>query len=86
MIADVAYDSDKFREQPKQQGFSACIKPRKNRKEEIEFDKEQYKECHLVECFFQKLKKNRRIAIRYDKLAKRFLAFIYVACILIWIK
>ena len=81
-MADGAYDSDKFREQLKQQGISACIKPRKNRKEEIEFDKEQY----LIECFFQKLKRNRRIATRYDKLAKRFLAFIHVACILIWIK
>ena len=76
VMADGAYDSDKFREKIKRQGSRACIKPRKNRKEEIEFDKEQYKERHLV----------RRIATRYDKLAKRFLAFIQVACILIWIK
>jgi len=76
VMADGAYDSDKFREKIKRQGSRACIKPRKNRKEEIEFDKEQYKERHLV----------RRIATRYDKLAKRYLAFIQVACILIWIK
>ncbi|MBQ6976566.1 MAG: transposase, partial [Selenomonadaceae bacterium] len=50
------------------------------------FDKEQYKERHLVESFFQKLKRNRRIATRYEKLAKRFLAFTHLACILIWIK
>ena len=86
VMADGAYDSDKFRDQIKLQGSRACIKPRKNRKEEIEFDKDQYKERHLVECFFQKLKRNRRIATRYDKLVKRFLAFIHVACILIWIK
>ena len=36
-------------------GGTDCIKPRKNRKEEIKFDKEQYKERHLVECFFQKI-------------------------------
>ena len=86
VMADGAYDSDKFRDQIKLQGSRACIKPRKNRKEEIEFDKDQYKERHLVEWFFQKLKRNRRIATRYDKLVKRFLAFIHVACILIWIK
>ena len=40
---------------------------------------------HLVECFFQKLKRYRRIATRYEKLAKRFLAFIHFACILIWL-
>ena len=86
VMADGAYDSDKFREKIKRQGSRACIKPRNNRKEEIEFDKEQYKERHLVECFFQKIKRYRRIATRYDKLAKRYLAFIQVACILIWIK
>ena len=86
IMADGAYDSDNFREKIKQQGSRACIKPRKNRKEEIEIDKEQYKERHLVECFFQKIKRYRRIATRYDKLAKRYLAFIQVACILIWIK
>ena len=86
VMADGAYDSDKFRKQIKQQDSTACIKPRKNRKEEIEFDKEQYKERHLIECFFQKIKRYRRIATRFEKLAKRFLAFIHISCILIWIK
>ncbi|MFX5309776.1 IS5/IS1182 family transposase, partial [Acinetobacter baumannii] len=39
------------------------------------------KERHLVECFFNKIKHFRRIATRYDKLAKSFLAFVYVASI-----
>ncbi|RNB48883.1 transposase, partial [Brevibacillus agri] len=41
----------------------------------------RYKERHLVECFFNKIKHFRRIATRYDKLAKSFLAFVYVASI-----
>jgi transposase len=85
IIADSAYDSDTFRAQIIAQDARACIKPRRNRKVVIPFDKEQYKERHLVECFFQKLKRYRRIATRYDKLAKRFLAFIYIACILLWL-
>ena len=84
-MAEAAYDSDKLREQIVEQGVVACIKPRRNRKVVIPFDKEQYKERHLVECFFQKLKRYRRIATRYDKLAKRFLAFIHIACILVWL-
>ena len=84
-MADAAYDSNKLREQIAAQGACACIKPRRNRKVDIPFDKEQYKERHLVECFFQKLKRYRRIATRYDKLAKRFLAFIHLACVLIWL-
>ena len=85
MMADAAYDSDKLRDQIRSQGAIACIKPRRNRKVDIPFDKEQYKERHLVECFFHKLKRYQRIATRYDKFAVRFLAFIHVACILIWL-
>ena len=42
-----------------------------------------YKERHLVECFFLKLKNFRRVATRYDKLASSFLAFVYLAAIFI---
>ena len=55
VMADGAYDSDELRRQIRKFGGTDCIKPRKNRKEEIKFDKEQYKERHLVECFFQKI-------------------------------
>ena len=58
----------------------------RNRKVKFPCDKEQYKERHLVECFFQKLKRFRRIATRFDKLSCRFLAFIHLACVLIWLK
>lgn len=86
VMTEAAYDSASFRgEQIAEQKAVACMKPRRNRKVAISFDKVQYKERHLVECFFQKLKRYRRIATRYDKLAKRFLAFIHVACIFIWL-
>ena len=77
VMADGGYDSDKFR---RQKGATACIRPRRNRKVKLEFDKEQYRERHLVECFFQKLKRNRRICTRYEKFASRSLAFIHLAC------
>ena len=41
-----------------------------NAKEPWEVDYFLYKEWHLVECFFQKLKWFRRVATRYDKLDK----------------
>ena len=86
VMADGGYDSVKFRKQIEKQGAVACIPRHRNRTLKFPFDKEQYKERHLVECFFQKLKRNRRIATRFDKLAVRFLAFIHLACILIWLK
>ena len=42
-----------------------------------------YKERHLVECFFQKIKWFRRIATRYDKADASFQAFVYLASIAI---
>ena len=45
-----------------------------------------YKERHLVECFFQKLKWFRRIATRYDTLDSSFLFFVYLASIMILLK
>ena len=45
-----------------------------------------YKERHLVEKYFLKLKAFRRIATRYDKLAATYLGFICIASILIWLK
>ncbi|QJD88508.1 hypothetical protein HH215_35225 (plasmid) [Cohnella herbarum] len=34
-----------------------------------------FKERYLVECLFNKLKHNRRLATRYDKLTCTFVAF-----------
>ena len=35
----------------------------------------------MIHLHFLKLKEFRRVAIRYDKLASRFLAFVHLACI-----
>ena len=39
-----------------------------------DYDKEMYKNRHLIENFFAKLKQYRAIATRYDKLGKIFSA------------
>jgi transposase len=44
-----------------------------------------YKERHLVENFFQRIKRFRRIATRFDKLARNFMAFLHLAAILVWL-
>jgi hypothetical protein len=41
---------------------------------------------NLVERFFNKIKRCRRVAIRYDKLATIYLAFIKLASIRIWLR
>ncbi len=43
----------------------AVIPPNRARSIAIEYDKELYKERHLVECLINKIKHFRRIATRY---------------------
>ena len=57
-----------------------------NTKDPWACDYSLYKERHLVECFFQKLKWFRRIATRYDTLDSSFLSFVYLASIMILLK
>jgi transposase len=47
------------------------------------YDKELYKRRNEIERFFRRLKAFRGICTRYDKVARIFSAFIYLACICI---
>lgn len=84
VTADRSYDSDDFIEQIEKMGAIPVISGRKNRKERRYYDSHLYKERHLVECFFNKLKYYRRVFSRFDKLADRYLGFICFAAVLIW--
>lgn len=86
VLADKAYGSKSLRTYIESCDATYCIPPKSNQSDQWEYDLEQYKERHLVECFFQKLKKYRRIATRYEKLVHRFLAIVYLACAFIWLK
>jgi transposase len=38
-----------------------------------------------MENFFQRIKRFRRIAMRFEKLARNFLAFLFLASSLVWL-
>lgn len=85
VLADKAYDADWIRNMIYEQGATACIPPKSNRKRHFEFDKTLYKQRNLVERFFGRLKKSfRSIATRYDKYATNFMAMIKIASVRLW--
>ena len=84
LLADKAYDADERVIEPlKAAGKAAVIPPRANRKVQRTYDEDLYKERHLIENFFLRLKQFRAIATRYDKRAVNFLAGVYLASTLI---
>lgn len=86
VLADKAYDADeRMRDKLNKKGCTAVIPPRSNRNNPAKYDKDIYKDRHLIENFFAKLKQYRAIATRYDKTARNFLGAIYLVAILIWL-
>ena len=63
-------------------GYEVVVPPKKNFKEQWEYDKELYKRRNEVERFFRRLKSFRRIFTRYDKLDIVFAGFILFAMII----
>jgi transposase len=86
VIADQAYDADERVLQPWQKaGKTAVIPPQANRTNQRSSDKDLYQARHRIENFFAKLKQYRAIATRYDKLARTFLAAVYMAASMTWL-
>ena len=86
LIADRGYDSDDFVTFILEQEVIPVIPSKKNRRQPREYDKELYKERHLVECFINKIKQYRRIFSRFEKLASRYMGFVKFAATLIWLR
>jgi len=86
MMGDKAYGTKAIRDYITEHGATFAIPPKDNNPDPWECDWWQYKERHLVECFFNKLKNFRRVSTRYDKLISRFKTFVYLACVMILLK
>lgn len=85
LIADKGYDSAAFVKSLEKKSCTIVIPSRSNRKTPREYDKHVYKERHLIECFFGKIKNFRRIFSRFDKTAGVFMSFLNFVGTLIWI-
>lgn len=86
VLADRAYDSNALRAQLRSQRCRVVIPSNPSRKRKRPFDRRLYKLRHLVENFFQRIKRYRRIAMRYEKLSENFEALLWMAATLIWLR
>ncbi len=85
-LADKGYDANAFLAWLQAHGIKTVIPPKANRKEQRQCDWWHYKERHLVECMFGKLKYYRRLAMRYEKKALHFMGMLAFAGVLLWLR
>ena len=86
VVADKAYDSRRARQQIKDEGALPVIPSRRGATKKAYCPKRFYRRRHKIENYFCRNKYWRRIATRYDKLARNFLAGVRLVAALYWIQ
>ncbi len=83
VAGDMAYDATALVEELEARGCTAVIPSNPTRKTKRAIDEHLYKERRLVENFFQRIKRFRRVAMRFEKLSQNFLSFVQLASVLV---
>ena len=82
VVADRGYDADWFVAQIAAGGAAAVIPPKSNRTVQRAYDANLYADRNKIERLFGRLKHYRRVATRYEKLGRNYLAMVYAASIM----
>jgi len=86
VLADKGYDSNELRLSVREMGGIALIPGRSNRKDRVFYIKEVGRRRYLVENYFSKVKRFRRIGTRYDRLPQTYESFLAIASTWLWLK
>lgn len=84
-IGDAGYDAESVRKAAAERGMKVVIPSNPTRAVIHRYDRRLYGIRYRIECFFHRLKRSRRIATRYEKTARHYLALLHLACALIWL-
>ena len=86
LLADRAYDANPIRAMLAERGTEAVIPSTRSRTTPIPHDRDRYRQRNRIERMFCRLKDFRRVATRYDKLARNYDAAVHIAAIVaFWI-
>ena len=77
LLADKGYHSNVLEKYLSDRGIEFCCPPKSNSIKKRDYDKHLYKDRNLVERFFNLIKQFRRIATRYEKTDRNYLAMIH---------
>jgi transposase len=86
VMADAAYHSDRLRKSIADKGAIAVIPNNPSCASKYSIDKNLYVQRHLIECCFSKLKQFMRVATRYEKTARHYLAVVTLAATILWLR
>ena len=84
VVADRGYDARAILHLIAAHGGRGHIPTQRDRKVQRSVDPAIYRQRNLVERFFNKLKHFRKIATRYEKSARNYLAAVLIACSRLW--
>ncbi len=85
LLADRGYDTDAVVGAAEAAGAEAVIPPRRSRKARRPYDEHLYRQRHLVENAFMRLKRWRGVATRYAKKLSSFEAAVQIRCMALWL-
>ena len=86
VLGDRGYDSDELRQRVTDKGGVAVIPPKAGRTTWVLYVPEIGRRRRVVENFFCRIKRHRRVATRYDRLTETFLSFVALAAIADWVR
>jgi transposase len=86
VIADKGYDSDAIVALVRRLRARVVIPPLKCRTKRRRYSRVLYRGRNVVERFWNKVKRHRRVATRYDKLDTCYLAFVHLASVLVLLR
>ena len=86
VLADKGYDGQRTMNAVAQAHATPVVPRRTTTAQWRSFDADIYKERNIIERFFSKIKHFRRIATRYDKLARNYLGFLNLVATIKYLK